>query len=458
MGLQPATKPCCPSDIMQHGFWLGSWLSKHAVLLQSLQISLWPEQETAVAAAFVAAKQHSTALSAAAPQPAAPGSLPLASLKCASPTDGRLLCSLAGVHLTELVLHLQLQDRAGASQQYCAALASLAHLQRLSLAGAWCEKGFIPVLGPALQHLTALTKLRLPRVLLDAASIQMLPTSVQDLTVCCHNSPLQLQHLTALRTLHLEQQLHEGETLPPSLTALWLGRCEGVQPLLALPNLQWLRVDYDVEPEQLQGLAQLPQLQALLLSYFCCTEGKQCDQGTLACAAAHLSKVPLRQLTVLGQWGCGRLAAVVVQQLSVLTQLTSLSLQDLVLEVSPVQLAQQLQQLPVLQQLELRCLQYEGSDALQGEGGAHSTVGAHLPEAQGSESLQGVEGDWAALAAAVSGMTSLRELSWLGMPSRRVAAAVEAQLQTATQLTQLSVGEPCADEVAVAFRGCCGLR
>jgi hypothetical protein len=78
------------------------------------------------------------------------------------------------------------------------------------------------------------------------------------------------------------------------------------------------------------------------------THGKQCDHGTLACAGEQLNQVSLKQLRVLDQWGCGHLSATAVQQLGMLTQLTSLLLQNLVLEVMPQQLAVQLRQLPAL--------------------------------------------------------------------------------------------------------------
>lgn len=319
----------------------------------------------------------------------------------------------------------------------------------------------MPVLGPALKQLTQLTQLSLPRVEVDAASImQLLPTSVQELTLCCHNGPLQLQRLTELRSLHCQHQLHARETLPPSLTALRLGRCESVTPLLALPNLQRLRVDYDLTAEQLHSLAGLTQLQAMLLSYFCCRQGKACDHGTLACAVDQLAKVPLADLKVLGQWGarCGHLAAAVAHQLGTLTQLTSLSLQDLVVQLTPAQFAAQLQQLPRLQRLKLRCLRFHGVEGSDGSSGVEARGSGGAGRQQPAQGCQRcANGDWEALARALRGLSSLRELSWLGMPDARTAAAVSAQLQAATQLTCLTVGEPCADEVAVILQNCCGM-
>lgn len=428
---------------------LGCWLAKHAVLLHSLHATLAQGDEGSVAAGLLTAAQQSDSR------------LPLASFSCSSPSDGRLLLALAGLHLTLLVLHPRLEDSAGPSQQqYCAALASLTRLQRLTLAGAWCGKCCMPVLGPALKQLTLLTQLSLPRVEVDAASMQQLPTSVRELTLCCHQSPLQLQHLTELRSLHCQHQLHADETLPPSLTALWLGRCESVAPLLALPNLQRLRVDYDLTAEQLHSLARLPQLQALLLSYFCCRQGKACDHGTLACAVDQLSKVPLTDLKVLGQWGagCGHLAAAVADQLGTLTQLTSLSLQDLVVQLTPGQFAAQLQLLPRLQRLELRCLRFDGTEESD-DGSMTERRGLRGVEGQPAQGCQrGTNEDWGALARALTGLSSLRELCWLGMPDCCIAGAVAAQLQAATQLTRLTVGEPSADEVAVTFKACCGVN
>lgn len=414
------------ADVAQYGDLLGSWLSKHADVLYELELDLWAGQEEAVAAglrsaveryrASMPAAMRSEAPAAAcgsgaapgqsAPTAAADGSLttpvfPLERFKCTSASNGLLLCALAGTHLTELELHLQLQDGVAAAQEQRAALASLRDLRSINLTGAWCGTGFLPMLGPALAQLTHLTQLQLQRVMLDASSAQLLPLSLQELTVCCNTKPLHLQHLTNLRSLHLKQQLLEGETLPPSLTAVQLGRCESVQPLLQLPQLHSLKVTHDLTAEQLQQLAGVSSLQDLDLSYAGCQQGHCCETGTLATAAAHLSSVPVKQLKVVGQWGCGHMPAAVVRQLAGLTQLTSLSLQDLFVDAAPGELLGPLQDLSALQHLELRCLRWPGS----GEGED-------------------------ALADMLVGMSRLRDLSWVGA---RGTSGVCLQSQQSTQ-------------------------
>jgi hypothetical protein len=252
--------------------------------------------------------------------------------------------------------------------------------------------------------------------MLDASSAKLLPASLQELTVCCNTKPLHLQHLTNLRSLHLEQQLLEGETLPPSLTAVQLGRCESVQPVLQLPQLQSLSVTHDLTADQLQQLAGLSSLQELYLSYACCQEGHCCESGTLATAALQLARVPLKQLKIVGQWGCGHLPTAVVRQLAGLTQLSSLSLQDLFVDAAPGELLGTLQQLPALQHLELRCLRWPGS----GEGED-------------------------ALADMLVGMSRLQELSWVGACG---STGVGLQLQAAAQPPRQARCEHIVDEVA----------
>lgn len=521
---QPATRPptsvtAAPEylswqeEATQHAAYLGAWLKQHTLLLHSLELDLWPEQEACIAAGLLKAAQdfcatvstvspvagHPAATAScpalagscpAAPTavmrsqhqlpgrpccPAAPSAtalpqqqqqqqlpgrpcaLPLSRFVCTSATSGHLLCALAStLHLTELELHLRLQEGAAIAQDSCAALASLTNLQDLILAGSWCTKSFLPVLGPALQHLTQLTQLQLPQLLLDAAGIQLLPPSLKALAVCCHSKPLQLESLTNLHSLVLGQALLAGENLPPSVTALRIGRCDSVQPLTQLPHLRRLCVDSDLTPEQLHQLADLSAggadgegLESLEASYFCCTQGNACDQGQLASAAGLLQRVPLKRLKVLGQWGCGRLPAGVVEQLGGLTQLTALSLQDLMVEVAPQQLGHQLQRMPDLQQLELRCLQWHPREA--GE-----PLDAGEPQDTG-EVHAGCAGGVDGLARVLCGLTSLRELLWLGMQGEE-ADVVAGQLQSATQLTRFNVGEPGIDDLALCLEGSCTLQ
>jgi len=444
---RPAAKPTCGTaaykvwqqQAYDHGASIGSWLAKHAVLLHQLELDIWPEQEASVAAGLCAAA--AVVISRPAPQlhaaaaaqtpPVQNPSLPLLSLSCLSASTGRLLRAASGAALT----HLSLQEGAAAAQQRIAALASLTSLKSLVLKGSWCSQHPLPVLGPALRHLTQLTALAMPRVQVDSDVIRLLPTSLMQLTICCHSKPLRMQQLSALRSLHLEQQLHADEALPQSLSSLWLGSCNSVRPLLALTQLQWLRIDSDFPAEQLQELAGMTQLQELQLTYFCQQLRSACGGNTLAEASGHLSTVPLKQLKVLGQWGSGQLPATVLCCLCALTQLTALSLQDLAVQGTPQQLAAQLQPMSSLQKLELRSLSWQESVASEGSG---------------AEGIAGLEH----LAVAVAGMSSLREVSWSGM-TPEAADCVTKQLNAATQLTAFDVGAPRIDIVINALQKCC---
>lgn len=447
---RPAAKPTCGTaaykvwqqQAYDHGASIGSWLAKHAVLLHQLELDIWPEQEESVATGLCAAaavvnsrpapQLHAAA--AAATPPVQGPSLPLLSLSCLSASNGRLLCAASGAALTHLSLHLQLQEGAAAGQQHTAALASLASLKSLILKGSWCSQHPLPVLGPALRHLTQLTALAMPRVQVDSVVIRLLPTSLMQLTVCCHSKPLHMQHLSALRSLHLEQQLHADEALPQSLTSLWLGSCDSVRPLLALTHLRWLRVDFDLPAEQVQELAGMTQLQELQLTYFCQQQRSACGGSALAEASGYLSTVPLKQLKVLGQWGSGQLPATVLCCLCALTQLTALSLQDLAVQGTPQQLAAQLQPMASLQKLELRSLSWQ-EVAFEGSG---------------AEGIAGLEH----LAVAVAAMSSLREVSWSGM-TPEAADCVTKHLNAATQLTAFDVEAPSIDLVMDSLHKCC---
>jgi len=343
------------------------WLAKHARLIKCMALSVWQEQEAAIAAGLRAAagtaapattstcrttrsqaKLVAAAEAAAAARPAAalPGLLLQQVCHARSQTPA-LLLSTACSSLHEL--QVMVPRKATFLPQHAQALAQLTSLQDFTLMPNRATD--LSMYCAAFHHLTRLTKLNLlnsGEAPLQQQDISLLPPSLVELQAVTgigaseHNG-LDCRHLTALRSL-CATSIEDGLLLAPSTTVLEALQCLTVAPVLQLQHLRSLRVWLcSFVTEDLQQLAAMPALQELHLAY----AYSQAGSGPLLDSIAAAEVPQLRSLEVAG----GTLSAPSVAALGRLTQLSSLMLLCRQLDAPPQQLLSALSKLKGLQHL-----------------------------------------------------------------------------------------------------------
>lgn len=346
------------------------WMAKHAVLLSSLRVNPYDTDEgrlsegiqTALAAlatgsgsAAEAAADDTIADAAGAASPAAAtaagreaGGLTLQALDLSRPSDGSLLCALAGSRqLTRLDLALPISVAASAEVQ--AAIGSFTGLQTLGFMEIMQRRGSnsarmnIALFGGlqrqeyaeppkafeqvvhVLQPLTRLTRLDFNRMLSKPESLQQLPTSLvalrladghwmpgqskedsepflmgrwDELPVRKHG--LSFSHLTALTHLVVDN-LQQPDELPGSLASLTVGSCRSLVPAQSLLRLQRLKVNDVLAGADFELLQKLPSLQEVhvkALSPELRYESLSDYDKALIAAAPHFGSIPLKSLNL----------------------------------------------------------------------------------------------------------------------------------------------------------------
>lgn len=284
----------------------------------------------------------------------------------------------------------------------------------------------------------------------DAAALQRLPASLQDLEVSVsemrhRNSNLNLSHLTALTRLCRarawyenlpNKRLCEGDVLPPNVEVLQLAHDDSIQPLLGLSSLRELGVYHCGSPAaDLQALSNLQALTGVRLTYR--------DWQSAAQGATAWGSMPLVSLSIHGHddWAP---AAATLQQLGRATSLTKLELHgnnSTCWDGVVADLAAALQQLSMLQELDVWCAnemsRWEPGLRVPAE---ESTTGIH--------GLQQSEADWLRVAQSICQLPQLRQLELDDLPLGSLAGS---KLPPAPQVTQLRLLGRYSEPVLMCF-------
>jgi hypothetical protein len=242
------------------------------------------------------------------------------------------------------------------SAQECQlALQSLTSLLELNLGltDALDDTGVLSNLVPGLQPLTQLTKLRVQHGSVTQGCLNTLPVSLRELqwegnheSLISDRDAFDFSHLTVLSKLNMPRVLLE-DVPPPGLRELAVWGCESGKPLAGLTELQSFNIVCIPEADvctQLQGIAALHEVR------IGCDVGLQfgADPNNVASQLASLPLVEVR-LRFLSR----PLSPVFVSTMREWTKLERLDLDLVHIDGSFKDLSEQLQRLPELQQLRL---------------------------------------------------------------------------------------------------------
>lgn len=444
-----------------------SWLRSSAKLLHSLTV-LGPkraEADVVSGLTATAAAEMGAAAEATAALPAADArQLQLQSLACYSTCKGSIFSGLAcASQLTRLTLCMYLPDAL-----YCTlpascgdALGALTSLRALTLRvhrlpqyndypTCRCHGNF-DAFGTALQSLTLLTGLdfdpdpdsmhcatsmlqgfRFAACLEACGCMEALPASLKDLPLSCwlhQEYQISFEHLTALSVLQL-RGLRKGIILPAGLRVLRLPDCMEFEPLVPdrlqlLEELHMHILTSCTHPSDiwnaLKGLRGCPQFRELHLGIL---QGEDRPSDLLQ----GLADMPVVELSVDAEFGS--LPGEVVSALTLLTQLTSLSLTSNRWRVPVVkQLAAALQRQTALQELRIKDSLY--SDMRRGVFAGCADWELVCQALVGTRGLRSVHigscqlGDAAPRLAAATQLTCL-ELHGCGLSDASTAALAES--------------------------------
>jgi hypothetical protein len=264
---------------------------------------------------------------------------------------GSMLCALAGSQqLTALSMNLRQLASVHSWRQCQLGLQSLTSLQDLDLGMSHVSdvSGLLS-LAQGLQQLTQLTKLRMRDGSITQGCLSTLPVSLRELwwetSYESDRDVFNFSHLTALSKLNLPRVLL-GDVLPPGLHELAVWGCDFGKPLAGLTGLEVFSIVCIPHADvctQLQGVAALREVR------IGCDLGLQFGTDPNV-VASELASLPLLEVRLRTN---RPLSPGFVFSMRQWTKLKRLDLALVHIDGSFKDLSEQLQRLPELQQLQL---------------------------------------------------------------------------------------------------------